>query len=81
MNINSKFTKFMQGSREKIRQLTNLQDSYKLLEKKYRTILQCARQIFSTNINCLELLQNLKNGKKINDLEKTIEEYKNRKIS
>jgi hypothetical protein len=64
MNINSKFTKFMQGSREKIRQLTNLQDSYKLLEKKYRTILQCARQIFSTNINCLELLQNLKNGKK-----------------
>ena len=33
MNINSKFTKFMQGSREKIRQLTNLQDSYKLLEK------------------------------------------------
>ena len=77
MNINSKFTKFMQGSREKIRQLTNLQDSYKLLEKKYRTILQCARQIFSTNINCLELLQNLKNGKKINDLEKTIEEYKN----
>ena len=33
MDINSKFTKFMKGSREKIKQLMNLQDSYKLLEK------------------------------------------------
>ena len=72
MDINSKFTKFMKGSREKIKQLMNLQDSYKLLEKKYRTILQCARQIFSTNINCLQLLQDLKGGKNINDLDKTI---------
>jgi len=77
MDINSKFTKFMQGSRDKVRQLTNLQDSYKLLEKKYRTILQCARQIFSTNINCLKLLQDIKAGNKINDLDKIIDDYKN----
>lgn len=72
----SKFTKYLKTSREKIIKYTKLEDSYKLLEKKYKTILQCARQSFSISINCLELLKDIKNGNNKDNLEEIIEDYK-----
>ena len=73
----SKYTKFMQESKEKIKQLNKLQDSYKLLDKKHKSILQCGRQIFAIVINCLQQLHNIKDGNQSNEnLGETIENYK-----
>jgi hypothetical protein len=47
------------------------------LEKKHKNILQCARQIFSIVINCLQQLHNIKDGNQASDnLGETIENYK-----
>lgn len=63
--------------KERNRQITKLQDSYKILEKKHKSILQCARQIFSIVINCLQQLHNIKDGNQANEnLGETIENYK-----
>ena len=73
----SKLTKYIQESKEKTKQLTKLQDAYKLLDKKHKSILQCARQIFSIVINCLQQLHNIKDGNQSNEnLGETIENYK-----
>ena len=73
----SKLTKYLQESKEKAKQLQKLQDAYKLLDKKHKSILQCARQIFSIVINCLQQLHNIKDGNQSNEnLGETIENYK-----
>jgi hypothetical protein len=47
------------------------------LEKKHKNILQCARQIFSIVINCLQQLHNIKDGNQASEnLGETIENYK-----
>jgi len=64
-------------NKEKIKQLTKQKESTKLLEKKHKNILQCARQIFSIVINCLQQLHNIKDGNQASEnLGETIENYK-----
>ncbi len=47
------------------------------MEKKHKNILQCARQIFSIVINCLQQLHNIKDGNQASEnLGETIENYK-----
>lgn len=73
----TKLSKLLQENKEKIRQLTKLQDGYKTLEKKHKSILQCARQIFSIVINCLQQLHNIKDGNQMNEnLGEIIENHK-----
>lgn len=73
----TKLGKLLQENKDKNKQLNKLQDSYKLLEKKHKSILQCARQIFSIVINCLQQLHNIKDGNQANEnLGETIENYK-----
>ena len=67
----------VQENKEKNKQVLKLQESYKILEKKHKSILQCARQIFSIVINCLQQLHNIKDGNQANEnLGETIENYK-----
>ena len=67
----------MQESKERNKKYTKLQEAYKQLEKKHKGILQCARQIFSIVINCLQQLHNIKDGNQSNEnLGETIENYK-----
>lgn len=75
-NQESKFTLYLKNSREKFQKYAKLEDSYKLLEKKYKNILQLARQAFSVSINCIELLQEIKNGNKKENLEEIINDFK-----
>lgn len=57
--------------------MAKLQEQFKILEKKHKSILQCARQIFSIVINCLQQLHNIKDGNQANEnLGETIENYK-----
>jgi len=64
-------------NKEKTKQITKQKDAYKILEKKHKNILQCARQIFSIVINCLQQLHNIKDGNQANEnLGETIENYK-----
>ena len=72
----NKFTKYVQSSRECVRKISKFQNTYNLLEKKYKSILLCARQVFSISINCIEMLQELKDGNKKENLEETIENFK-----
>lgn len=73
----SKLNKLIQENREKNKQISKLQDNVKILDKKHKNILQCARQIFSIVINCLQQLHNIKDGNQVNDnLADTIENYK-----
>ena len=52
-------------------------DGYRLLEIKYRSILSCARHMFSRAITCIEHFISLKEGqKKIEDLDNDIQSYK-----
>ena len=52
-------------------------DGYRLLEIKYRSILSCARHMFSIAITCIEHFISLKEGqKKIEDLDNDIQSYK-----
>ena len=52
-------------------------DGYRLLEIKYRSILSCARHMFSIAITCVEHFIALKEGqKKIEDLDNDIQNYK-----
>ena len=52
-------------------------DGYRLLEIKYRSILSCARHMFSIAITCVEDFVSLKKGKKkIEDLDTDIQNYK-----
>jgi len=52
-------------------------DGYRLLEIKYRSILSCARHMFSIAINCVENFISLKEGqKKVEDLDVDIQNYK-----
>ena len=52
-------------------------DGYRLLEIKYRSILSCARHMFSIAITCVEDFISLKEGKKkIEDLDIDIQNYK-----
>ena len=70
-------TKLLQENRERSKKYTKLQEGYKQLEKKHKGILQCARQIFSIVINCLQQLHNIKDGNQSNEnLGETIENYK-----
>jgi len=72
-----KLTKLMQENKERNKKYTKLQEAYKQLEKKHKGILQCARQIFSIVINCLQQLHNIKDGNQSNEnLGETIENYK-----
>ena len=70
-------TKLLQENRERSKKYSKLQEGYKQLEKKHKGILQCARQIFSIVINCLQQLHNIKDGNQSNEnLGETIENYK-----
>lgn len=67
----------MLDNKDKTKQLQKQKDAYKILEKKHKNILQCARQIFSIVINCLQQLHNIKDGNQANEnLGETIENYK-----
>ena len=67
----------MLENKERNKKYTKLQEAYKQLEKKHKGILQCARQIFSIVINCLQQLHNIKDGNQSNEnLGETIENYK-----
>jgi hypothetical protein len=69
--------KLINENKEKTKQITKLNDNYKLLEKKHKSVLQCARQIFSIVINCLQQFHNIKDGNQTNEnLGETIENYK-----
>jgi hypothetical protein len=73
----TKFTKSIQDKKDKMKQYTQLQDSYKILDKKHKSIVQCSRQIFEIVLNCLEQLNNLKDGNQSTEhLGDTIEKYK-----
>lgn len=70
--------KLIQDTKEKNKQIIKLNDNTKILEKKHKNILQCARQIFSIVINCLQQLHNIKDGNQVSEnLGDTIENYKN----
>jgi hypothetical protein len=59
------------------KQFVKLQADYKVVEKKHKSIVQCARQIFSIVINCLQQFHNIKDGNQTNEnLGETIENYK-----
>jgi hypothetical protein len=74
---NTKLLKLVQGDKEKNKVSGKLNENYKLLEKKHKSILQCARQIFSIVINCLQQLHNIKDGNNANEnLGETIENYR-----
>ena len=67
----------MQENKERNKKYTKLQEAFKQLEKKLKGILQCACQIFSIVINCLQQLHNIKDGNQSNEnLGETIENYK-----
>lgn len=73
----SKLHKLILEAKETARNHIKLQESYKVIEKKHKSILQCARQIFSIVINCLQQLHNIKDGNQASDnLGDTIENYK-----
>ena len=73
----SKLHKVILDSKETSKNYTKLQDAYKVIEKKHKSILQCARQIFSIVINCLQQLHNIKDGNQASEnLGDTIENYK-----
>ena len=71
------FTKYIQDSNHRTIQLSKMIDGYRLLEIKYRSILSCARHMFSRAITCIEHFISLKEGqKKIEDLDNDIQSYK-----
>lgn len=73
----SKIHKLILDSKETNKNYVKLQELYKVIEKKHKSILQCARQIFSIVINCLQQLHNIKDGNQASDnLGETIENYK-----
>lgn len=73
----SKLTQMVIEHRDHTKILNKQKESYKLLEKKHKNILQCARQIFSIVINCLQQLHNIKDGNQAGEnLGETIENYK-----
>lgn len=73
----SKLHKLIIDGKDTGKSLNGLLEKYKVLEKKHKSILQCARQIFSIVINCLQQLHNIKDGNQATDnLGDTIETYK-----
>ena len=71
------FTKYIQDSNHRTIQLSKMIDGYRLLEIKYRSILSCARHMFSIAITCVEHFISLKEGKKkLEDLDNDITNYK-----
>lgn len=73
----SKLHKLLLDNKETNKNYLKLQESYKVIEKKHKSILQCARQIFSIVINCLQQLHNIKDGNQASEnLGDTIENYK-----
>jgi hypothetical protein len=73
----SKLHKLILDNKETNKNYLKLQDAYKVIEKKHKSILQCARQIFSIVINCLQQLHNIKDGNQASEnLGETIENYK-----
>lgn len=73
----TKLSKLILENKEKSKQIAKFQENYKILEKKHKSVLQCARQIFSIVINCLQQLHNIKDGNQVNEnLGETIENYK-----
>lgn len=73
----SKLHKLILDHKELNKNFIKLQDSNKVIEKKHKSILQCARQIFSIVINCLQQLHNIKDGNQASEnLGETIENYK-----
>ena len=73
----TKLSKLILENKEKSKQIAKNQETYKILDKKHKSVLQCARQIFSIVINCLQQLHNIKDGNQVNEnLSDTIENYK-----
>ena len=73
----SKLTKFYQESHDKARQLAKVIDAYNKLERKYKSIIQCSRQIFYIVIQSLEMLTQIGETKKIPDnIKETTTKYK-----
>ena len=50
----TKLSKLILENKEKSKQIAKNQENYKILDKKHKSVLQCARQIFSIVINCLQ---------------------------
>ena len=73
----SKLTKYLKNLNERNRQFSKFNETYKSLERKYKSILLSARQIFSVSIECLELLKEIKEGNNKENLEEKIENMKN----
>jgi len=68
--------KLVQNDRDKFKAQSKLTENYKVLEKKHKTLLQCARQVFSIVINCLQQFHNIKEGHSTENLGETIDNYK-----
>lgn len=73
----SKLHKLLIDSKDLSKNNTKIIEEKKVVEKKHKSILQCARQIFSIVINCLQQLHNIKDGNQASEnLGETIENYK-----
>jgi len=66
----------IKGESAKTKRETTLDKDFKALNKKYNQVLQAARQIFSVSVSCLQLLHNLKETSKNENLSETFENYK-----
>ena len=73
----SKLTKCLKQLNERNLQFSKFNETYKSLERKYKSILLSARHIFSVSIECLELLKEIKEGNNKENLEEKIENFKN----
>ena len=76
-NPESKLTKCLKQLNERNLQFSKFNETYKSLERKYKSILLSARHIFSVSIECLELLKEIKEGNNKENLEEKIENFKN----
>lgn len=73
----SKLHEVIIDSKSTSKNYLKLQENYKVLDKKHKSIVQCARQIFAIVINCLQQLHNIKDGNQGSEnLGETIENYK-----
>ena len=61
---NTKMGKLILSDKDKSKEISSMQDNYKVLEKKHQSILQCGRQILSIAKTCLQHLQNIKDVNK-----------------
>ena len=56
----SKIGKLIANDKDKSKDISSVQENYKVLERKHQSILQCGRQILSIAKTCLQHLQNIK---------------------